>query len=139
MPTVPSAALALQSAVVARLAASSEVSALTGGVARIFDDVPPATAYPYVTVGQALDRDWSTGSSGGREHTLTVHIWSQSPGRREVHRIAAAVSATLHDAPLALTGHHLVNLRHELTEARRDPDGSTYQGIVRFRAVTEPV
>jgi hypothetical protein len=43
----------------------------------------------------------------------------------------------LHDAALSLTDHRLINLRHETTDVRRDPDGETYQGIVRFRAVTE--
>ncbi len=46
--------------------------------------------------------------------------------------------AALNDQQLSLDGHRLVNLRHELSEARRDPDGETYHGIARFRAVTEP-
>jgi hypothetical protein len=49
-----------------------------------------------------------------------------------------AVHDALHDRDLALEGHRLVNLRHELSEARREPDGDTYHGIVRYRAVTEP-
>jgi hypothetical protein len=44
----------------------------------------------------------------------------------------------LHDQPLTLVDHDLVNLRHEFSEARPDPDGDTYRGIVRYRAVTEP-
>jgi hypothetical protein len=44
----------------------------------------------------------------------------------------------LHDQPLTLVDHDLVNLRHEFSEARPDPDGDTYHGIVRYRAVTEP-
>ena len=49
-----------------------------------------------------------------------------------------AVRTALHDQPLTLTGHRLINLRHEFSEARRDPDGETIHGIARFRAVTEP-
>ena len=30
-----------------------------------------------------------------------------------------------------------VNLRFEFAEAARDPDGITYHGVIRFRAVTE--
>jgi len=30
-------------------------------------------------------------------------------------------------------------VRHELSEVRREPDGETYHGFVRFRAVTEPL
>jgi hypothetical protein len=48
------------------------------------------------------------------------------------------VRTALHDQALSLAGHRLVNLRHELSEARREPDGDTTHGIVRYRAVTEP-
>lgn len=137
--STPSAALALQSAVFAILSANTELNALTGGGARIYDDVPPATPYPYVSFGQTIERDWSTGSEDGREHTFTLHVWSRSPGRAQVHAIAAVIRASLHQAGLTISGHRLVNLRHELTDARREPDGETYRAIVRFRAVTEPI
>jgi hypothetical protein len=39
---------------------------------------------------------------------------------------------------VTLVDHELVNLRHEFSEARPDPDGDTFHGIVRYRAVTEP-
>jgi hypothetical protein len=47
--------------------------------------------------------------------------------------------ARLHDAALTLDEHHLVNLRLEFSEARYDEDLSVYHGLLRFRAVTEPV
>ena len=48
-----------------------------------------------------------------------------------------AVEGALNDAALTLDGHALVNLRFEFAETRRDPDGITYHGVVRFMAVTE--
>ena len=57
---------------------------------------------------------------------------------KQVHEIIEAIKAALHDQPLLLADHHLVNLRHEFSEARLDPDGDTFHGIVRYRAVTEP-
>ena len=45
----------------------------------------------------------------------------------------------LHEAALTVAGHRLVNLRHELSDAARTNDGETYHGIIRFRAVLEPV
>lgn len=66
-------------------------------------------------------------------------MWSRAAGRKEVRTILEAVRAVLHDAVLTLTGHRLVNLRHEFSDTRRDPDGETYHGIVRYRAVTEPI
>ena len=139
MPASPSASLALQTAIITALAASPDLTAITGGTARVYDAVPPGTPYPYVTFGQTIERDWSTGTEDGREHTLTLHVWSRAPGRREVHTAAGLIRGLLHLAALPLTGFHLVNLRHEFTDARREPDGETYRALVRFRAVTEPL
>jgi len=132
-----SAAWALQKSVFSAVAADGGVTALLGG-ARLYDDVPPGAAYPYVTFGQSSVRDWSAGDADGHEHIFTLHVWSQAAGRKQAHEIMGALKAALHDRPLALEGHSLVNLRHEFSEARRDHDGETYHGIVRYRAVTEP-
>jgi hypothetical protein len=134
---MPSASWSLQQAVYAAITTDPGILALVGA-ARLFDDVPQGTPYPYITLGQSTSRDWSTGSDGGEEHILTLHVWSRAGGRRETHEIMGALRSALHDRTLAVAGHRLVNLRHELSEARREPDGDTYHGIVRLRAVTEP-
>jgi hypothetical protein len=132
------ASASLQRAVFIALSNSSSVTALLGG-ARIHDDVPPQTAFPYVTFGQSQERDWSTGTESGGEHVLTLHVWSRQAGRRQVLEIIGALRAALHDRPMQLDGHRLVGLRHEFSETRRDPDGETWHGISRFRAITEPL
>ena len=139
MPATLSASLSLQSAIFAALSANTDLTAATGGAARVFDDVPPGTPYPYVTFGQAIERDWSASATDGREHTVTLHVWSRAAGRREALAIAALIRATLHDAALTLSGHRLVNLRHEFTDSRRESDGETTHAQLRFRAVTEPL
>jgi hypothetical protein len=135
---MPSAAWALQKAMHAVLTANAAVTALLGGP-RIYDDVPRGADFPYLTFGLSTERDWSTGGEEGDEHIVTLHVWSQAAGRKETHEIIGAVRAALHDQPLLLTDHRLVNLRHEFSDARREPDGETYHGIVRLRAVTEPL
>lgn len=136
-------ALALQAAIIARLSTDTALTVLTGAEPRVFDFVPPRTKSPYVTIGQTLERDWATGgdpaTDTGAEHTLTLHVWSRANGRREAAEIAAVIRAALHDQPLTLIGHRLVNFRHEFTETRRETDGETIRGLVRFRAVTEPI
>src|SRR5262245_39109584 len=132
-----SASWSLQQSVFAALTADSALTSLLGG-ARIYDDVPQGTGLPYLTLGQSTERDWSTGTEDGNEHILTLHVWSNARGKKQAHDIIAAVRSALHDQPLTLTGHRLVNLRHEFSEARRDPDGEAIHGIARFRAVTEP-
>lgn len=138
MPTT-SSSLDLQAAVVAALSQNATLTEMTGGHPRVFDAVPPKTPYPYLTIGQTIERDWSTGSEDGREHTLTLHVWSKAAGRRQVHEIADVVRGALHLAPLMLSDHRLINIRHEFTDSRREPDNETYRALIRFRAVTEPL
>jgi len=106
--------------------------------ARIYDHPPQVASYPFISLGQSLLHDWSTGTEDGAQHLLTLHVWSRAGGKKQVHDIIEAIKSTLHDQPLTLVDHELVHLRHEFSEARPDPDGDTYHGIVRYRAVTEP-
>ena len=135
---MPSSSFALQKAFFLKLTADAALAALLGGP-RIYDDVPVRGEFPYVTFGQTTERDWSTGTDDGAEHVVTLHVWSRAAGRKEADEIMSAVRSALHDQALTLTGHRLVNLRHEFSGARRDSDGENYHGITRYRAVTEPV
>ena len=127
----------LQQSVFAALSADAALTALLGP-GRIFDDVPQGTALPYVALGRTTAQDWSTGSEDGTEHLFTVHVWSGATGKKQAHEILGAVRAALHEQPLAVAGHSLINLRHQHSEIRRGPDGETIHGTARFRAVTEP-
>jgi Protein of unknown function (DUF3168) len=137
-PTMPSAAWSLQKALFAALAADAPLLALLRGP-HIYDDVPQASAFPYITFDPSTARDWSTASDTGSEHSITLSVWSQAKGRAQVHEIMAAARDALHGQPLTLDGHRLINLRHEFSEPRRSADGETYLGTARFRAVTEPI
>ena len=129
---------ALQRAFHQALVGDAGLLALLGG-ARVYDDVPVRGEFPYVTFGQSLERDWSTGSDDGWEHTITLHVWSRARGRKETQAILSAARRVLHDASLSLDDCRLVNLRHEFSEARRDTDGETFHGAARFRAVNEVI
>ena len=128
---------ALQSSIFQALANSPELTSLLGGE-RIYSNPPPAAQFPFITLGQTVNLDWSTGTEDGTEHSLTLHVWSRADSAAEVHEIIQVIRMVLHDQPLTLDDHYLINLRHEFTEARIDPDGETLHGIVRYRAVTEP-
>ena len=133
-----SASFALQTAIFSKLTADAGVVAVLGGQ-RVYDDVPVRSEFPYMTFGQTVERDWSTGSEPGHEHTITLHVWSRARGRKEADAVMAAAQAALHDSGLTMSGHRLINLRHEFSDARREPDGESFHGISRYRAVTEPV
>ena len=127
---------ALQQAVYSALTTDAGVTGLLGGP-KVFDDAPQRTDFPYLTFGQSSLRDWSTATDAGNEHIFTLHVWSRAAGRKQVYEIMGALRLALHDAALVVSGFNLINLRHEFSDARREPDGDTYHGTVRFRAVTE--
>ncbi|GGF53168.1 hypothetical protein GCM10007301_10780 [Azorhizobium oxalatiphilum] len=137
MSTPISAAHALRRALRARLLVDTPLAALVG--ARVHDVPPADVVFPFVTLGEAVVSDWSTATEGGSEQALTLHVFSRQGGRAEASTICAAVQEALHDAPLALEGHRLANLRATTAEVRRDGDGRTFHGLVRFRAITEPL
>jgi len=131
------AAVALRRAIHAALTTDTVLTTALGGP-RIHDVPPAAPEFPYVTLGEAQVLDWSTATEAGAEHRLTLACWSRQGGHGEAHQLAHLVQQALHDAPLALEGHRLVNLRLSSAEIRREPGGRTYRALLRFRAVTEP-
>src|SRR5690606_15556390 len=104
-----------------------------------YDHVPRKVIYPYVTFGHTTARDRGTGDGDGEEHIISLHLWSLAAGRAEANGIAAAIRVALHDRDLSVPGHRLINLRYEFSETRREPDGERFHGLVRLRAVTEPL
>lgn len=128
----------LQKGIYQALSNNAQLASLIG-TGHVHDHVPHNARFPYLTLGQSAVRDWSTGTEEGGEHVLTLHVWSRAGGTRETLEIIGAVNEALKDAAIALPDHALVNLRFEYANARRDPDGETVHGIVRYRAVTEAV
>lgn len=126
-----SADLELQKAIFARLSSDAALTALVG--ARIHDNPPGDVAHPYLVLGESEMRDWPA----GMEHRLALHCFTRGGGRAEAKSILEAVRASLHDAALALETHTLVNLRFLDALTRREADGLTWRGTIRFRAVTE--
>jgi hypothetical protein len=130
-----SSAAELQKAIFAALGANGALAALVG--ARIFDHAPAHVSFPYITFGRTSVYDWSTGTESGTEQLFTVHVWSKGKGKKEALEIMELARQTLHDAPLGLQGHSLVNLRLEFSEARYDDRNEAHHGLLRFRAAVE--
>lgn len=128
----------LQSALWQRLTVNPDLLAVLGAP-RLYDDVPQSATFPFVTLGDIRSNDWSTQTHAGHEHILTLHAWSRAKGRKQVQAILQALETALDDAALALKSHRLITLRLVFWDARRELDGETYHGLMRFRAVTEPL
>lgn len=123
------ASLAIQTAIFAALAA-----ALTP--VKVYDHAPQNQAFPYVTIGDDTQIDWSSKSMRGEEHTLTIHTWSRARGRKYAKELLADIKEALHEVRLTLTGNFNVLTRFDFAQTFLDEDGITYHGVIRFRALT---
>jgi len=127
---------ALQRSLFETLLGAPELTSLLGGP-HIYDTPQKTGSLPCITLGQTVNLDWSTGAEDGSE--LTLHVWTSADSATEVHEIILTLRALLDDRPLAFQDHDPVNMQHEFTQVRIDPDGETLHGIVRYRAETEPM
>lgn len=132
----------LFAAIYAALGADATLASLLGGSGRVFNGVPAGQALPYVDIAEATAVDYGTSSGDAQEHTFTLHVWTEQPAagksaRKLCTEIVARVREILHGAPTPMGAGNMPNLRCEFSETMRDPDGLSWHGVLRFRAVTE--
>tara|TARA_R100001460_G_scaffold20437_3_gene42366 strand:+ start:152 stop:562 length:411 start_codon:yes stop_codon:yes gene_type:complete len=125
----------LQKAVFSALNAGSITDAAGSAITGVFDDVPTNTAYPYIRIGEETISDNSSKDKDIFEHTLTIHIWSQYRGNRDIKDMMKQVHNLLHNSSLSVSGASLVNMRQEFHTTLIEGDGVTRHGVMRFRAV----
>lgn len=127
--------LDMQKAIVHRLKNTAGVTALVAQ--RIFDQVPPNTAFPYISYGsdQVLSDDADCVT--GYEIFIQIDVWSRAVGQPEMKRIGGAVRAALRDAEFVLDDHALVLIEHRTTRYLDDPDGISHHAAVEFRALVD--
>lgn len=128
--------VSLRKAIRARLSADSALLAALGAV-KIYDEAPRGAAAPYVLFSDAKLRDWSTSDSRGAEQIFVISIVSIERGAAEALALGQRIVDLLDEAPLALDGHLLIDLRHQSAETRREHNGRFARVDLRFRATTE--
>jgi hypothetical protein len=131
------AAVELQKAIFAALKADGDIQAVVGS--RIHDHAPAHVRFPYLSFGHTNSYDWSTGTEIGTEHLFSIHVWSKATGKTETLELMGRIEELLRGGGLNLHGHQLVNLTQSFAESRFDEDQSLHHGLLRYRAVTEPV
>ena len=107
----------------------------TSITSKVYDDVPEGTTYPYVVIGEETATEIGTKDKDAHEHTLTIHVWSQYRGRKEIKNIMSQIYTLLHNVAISVTGASLVQIRHEFERTLLENDGITRHGVMRFRAV----
>ncbi len=130
---------ALQQALLTKLRANPDLVALLGTPPRVYDEPPTDPVYPYVSLGRSETRPWGGLDSEGLEHVLSLTVVSVFGGSEEAKAVMALVRLSLHGASLTLDGHRLINLRVTYADLFRAADWRSTYGVLRLRAVTEPL
>lgn len=99
----------------------------------VFDNVPQKTAYPYVVIGDDTSVPFDTDDSLGTEATITIHVWSQYRGRKQVKEIMQQIYDALHRGNVAVSDALLIESQAEFEQTIVESDGLTRHGIIRFR------
>ena len=136
------AQFAVRAAVIDALSALAELSAITGGEARVWEYVDTDAPLPYTQVLPDDTADWSFSEIAGDEHTFTVHAWSGAKGAQEADQMLQIAKERLdraRDLDLTPFGHRLVNIVFLTKGVVRDADGLSYHGFSRYRATTQEV
>ncbi len=126
----------LQKAVYGALADHAALAAHLGAPPRIYDAPPKGTAFPFATLGETRVKPFR-GVDGAFEHDLRVHVFSRYEGRREAKEILNGVYDALHEADFSVDGASLVQIRFVFADIFPRTDGGVFQGVARFRAVTQ--
>lgn len=134
-----SAGNALQAAIHARLLADPACKAALGDPVRLFDRTPATAAFPFAVHHRIETRANDASLQDGAEHAVTLHVFSRHGGALEARAAIEAIRASLHRAALTLAGHRLVLLLATFSDVLRIDDGRTFQGVLRLKAVTEPL
>ena len=113
------AAIALQTALVATLAAAPDLAALTG----IYDGPPADAAFPYLAVSDGATTDWGTKTGRGREHRLSIAIWDDGATPARIHGLLAAADDAIEALPRDLDGHRIASLVFLRSRVLRDAAG----------------
>lgn len=131
----------LQEAVFQRLGQDSKLALIMGApAARVFDYVPENTPFPYIQYQLVQSVEDGTTTTDGFACVYQIHVWSTYEGTKESHDIMQRVYELLHQQyDFSLQMYRMINQRYEFSELMRDPDGQTYHGVMRFRAVLDSI
>lgn len=105
----------------------------------VYDEPPPNSPFPYVTIGEQTSDDSSDKSDRDAERvTVTVHAFSRKSGRKEVKEMCAKIRAALHNKSLTVPGYDAVTLSYEFSTDFTEPETMTKHGVVRLGGIVTP-
>ncbi|MBV9549304.1 MAG: DUF3168 domain-containing protein [Alphaproteobacteria bacterium] len=132
--------LSLTDAIIARLKADVALTGLVAG--RVFDEVPPDAAFPYIQVEiGSVENDPADGGYEGYVIYPKISIYSRATGTVELKLILGQVLASLcggtGSPPFTLSSGTLKMLCRYLDTFGLDGDGVTRTCVAMLKAVAE--
>lgn len=112
-----------------------EATALAGG--RVYDRVPDAPTFPYITIGEDQVIDDGDTCSDSWEVYTDVHVWSRAVGFPEAKTLAASVVSRVL-AINTVTDFRVVSVQLENQRTLRESDGLTNHVVASFRFLLSP-
>lgn len=99
---------------------------------RVYDEPPQAKVFPFVEIAGSVNETDNTSDADGVQHTLTINIWSEHRGFKEVNQIARQVTDSLDLLQTSIDGMNVILFVESYTSLD-GADGVTRQGVVRVR------
>jgi hypothetical protein len=122
-----------------RLVAALKALAMTEVGDRIYDRVPEAAAFPYLSIGDCQVLPDKAGCIDGSEVFLQIDAWSRATNYGETKTIAKQIVARLDDAEdLNVDGYDVIVFELQGVQHLRDPDGMTRHAAITFRTLVQP-
>lgn len=129
---------ALESAMLAAIAADADVRAVLGDPVRVLEVGAPSPAYPYLEIGRHVSQPSGGVEAEASEHRIDLVIVSRDLGGGTAKSGLAAVRAALMEADLEMDGWRCVLLVPLFADAARQRVG-LWRALLRLKAVVEPV
>lgn len=125
-------ALALRSALVARLRADADVASIVGQ--RVFSEAPDGAALPMVQVGNINVSPVRMSGCTDEDIAFSIQGHSRQAFGGEPERLANAIRVALDEADFTVAGYHLDWCQWLTQDVTRGQDGKTYIATVAFQA-----
>lgn len=129
---------ALESAILAVLAADEGVKAVLGDPVRVIDVDSPQPAFPYLEIARHLSEPAGAADSQASEHRIDLAANSRLDGGVGSREVIGAVRTALAAAELTLDGWRCVLLLPVFVDTLRESVGR-WRTILRLKAVVEAV
>jgi len=108
-------------------------AALMSLVTGVFDNVDQDyNDFPYITIGENVEGDFSTDTTLGSENALVLHVWDRQNGRKRVLEIMEQIYQVLNRNKISVTGYHTIDLQFVNSQTVIDTDGLTYHGLAEY-------